>query len=160
MGSDTASISDSTFSNNQQTDPGGFTGGGMVLVDVSATLTNVTISGNTAAAANGGGGLVISARTPGTPSPGTVTIESSTIDGNTAVAGAGIFVSPDGPVTTVGSTILSNNTGSACDTTTPITDGGFNLLFNTSAGSCVFDAANDVTGADPGLGALTLNAAR
>jgi hypothetical protein len=158
VGSDTASISDSTFSDNEQTDPGGFTGGGMVLVDTSATLTNVTISGNTAAAANGGGGLVIARQTPGTPSPDTVTIESSTIDGNAATAGAGIFVSPDAAATTVVSTILSNSTGPACDTTIPITDGGFNLLFNTAAGSCVFDAANDVTGADPSLDALTVNA--
>ncbi len=155
VGADTASISDSTFSNNEQTDPGGFTGGGMVLVDTSATLTNVTISGNTAAAARGGG--IVVATTGQTPSPDTVTIGSSTIDGNTATAGAGIFVSPNAPVTTVVSTILSNSTGPACDTTTPITDCGFNLLFNADAGSCVFDAASDVPGADPVLAALTLN---
>jgi hypothetical protein len=149
-------ISDSTFSANQQTDGGGFGGGAIVTMDADITITNVTISGNTAAGSLGGGGILVFTG-GGTPSTNTVTVDSSTIDGNSAPAGAGLAVGANAAATSVGSTILSNNTGgTACDGT--ITDNGFNLLFNTTAGSCVFDAANDVTGANPELSALTLNA--
>ncbi len=158
-GTETTVISDSTFSANQQTgDAGG--GGGLGLVDVNATLTNVTVSGNTAAGGGsstvGGGGGIAVATQGMSASPAVVTIRSSTIDANTAEFGAGITFGVNAPVTSVVSTILANNVGPACDGT--ITDGGFNLLFNTDAGTCVLDAANDVTGADPELGALTLNA--
>ena len=94
-----------------------------------------------------------------TASPAAVTIVSSTIDGNAASPGAGLVVGTNAPSTSVASTILSNNTGGpGCNGA--ITDAGFNLLFNTAAGSCVFGASSDVTGADPGLGALTLNRPR
>ena len=158
-GTETTVISDSTFSANQQTgDAGG--GGGLGLIDVNAALTNVTVSGNTAAGGGGstvgGGGGIVVATQGMSASPAVVTIRSSTIDANTAEFGAGITFGVNAPVTSVVSTILANNTGPACDGT--ITDGGFNLLFNTDAGTCVLDAASDVTGADPDLDPLTLNA--
>jgi hypothetical protein len=158
-GTETTVISDSTFSANQQTgDAGG--GGGLGLVDVNAALTNVTVSGNTAAGGGGstvgGGGGIVVATQGMSPSPAVVTIRSSTIDANTAEFGAGITFGVNAPVTSVVSTILANSTGPACDGT--ITDGGFNLLFNADAGTCVLDSANDVTGADPGLAALAVNA--
>jgi predicted outer membrane repeat protein len=156
----TTSISDSTFSGNLQTTANGIGGGAILTIDVDTTLSNLTITGNSSAndPDNGGGGGGILVFTFGSsPSSNTVRVESSTIDANSAASGAGIRVVANAAATSVGSTILSNNTGgTACDGT--ITDNGFNLLFNTTAGSCVFDAANDVTGADPELSALTLNA--
>jgi hypothetical protein len=152
----TMSISNSTFSANQETASGFFSSGGGAIAtsDADATISNVTINGNTAAGRDGGGGILI--QTFNAPSTNTVSVESSTIDGNSAPSGAGIAVGTDLPAPSVTSTILSNSAGPSCDGT--ITDNGFNALFNTTAGSCVFGASNDVTGADPQLSALTLNA--
>jgi predicted outer membrane repeat protein len=97
-------LTNSTISNNSA----GADGGGVNLYS-SAVIRNTTISGNTAQSA--GGGLVAYLDNPGT----TLLIENSTISGNTKTtasrAGGGMRISTDNPgnsVTIRDSTIVNN----------------------------------------------------
>ena len=87
------------------------------------TITNSTISGNTANGGNGGG--IVNA--------GTTTLTSSTIAGNSATGGAGGGIHNfSGTVTVRNSIIALNTASSAPDFNGALTSQGFNLIGNSS----------------------------
>ena len=93
--SGTVTVTDSTISGNTA-----FAQGGGINNTGTVTVTGSTISGNTATTANSGfGGGIFNVG-------GTVTVTDSTISGNTAFAGSGIY--NDGTVTVTDSTISGN----------------------------------------------------
>jgi uncharacterized repeat protein (TIGR01451 family)/CSLREA domain-containing protein len=127
----------STVSTNNAS--GATSDGGGIYNAGSVTVTNSTISDNTAT--NSGGGIFNS-------SGATATSTNATISNNN---GGGI-VNSGGGTATVTNTIVANNTGGNCTGT--ITSGGNNL---DSGNSCGFATADDITGQNPLLGALTNN---
>jgi CSLREA domain-containing protein/uncharacterized repeat protein (TIGR01451 family) len=122
-------------------------GGGIAHTGGALTMSNVTISGNSA---NGSGGGLSYTRVASPPLMTNLTIAGNTAGGagqQVAVQGA----SGAGPrfanVIVSGATPAANCSG-------PITSEGANLDNGTS---CGFAGANDQTGVDPQLGALTDN---
>jgi hypothetical protein len=127
----TATIEDSTISDNAALEQAGVGGG--LYVDGGVTLTNSTISGNFAAGVYGlGGGLFLYR--------GAATLIDSTVSGNRAdscqacwgeggsgggifAAGAGMNRGPDAVVALVHSTVAENRAAGPFDLMTP--DGGF-----------------------------------
>ncbi len=159
-------------------DNGTFGGGGIRagVGSTTATVTNSTISGNSAGLVPpggiGGGGIAAT---------GPTTIKNSTITGNTAGAfgGGGIAIGVPGSVTLVYTTVVDNTApdganvksvggplisfgsvvalphGSGNCSTTATTSNGYN--FSDDA-SCGFTAATDTqNGGNPNLGALANN---
>jgi len=112
------------------------------VLEGSLTITNSTISGNTATI-EGGGFFNI----------GSVDISSSTISGNTSSDGAGGIANVDGAVAIV-NTILADNTGGDCSGVA-VTSNGHNL---DSDDTCGLAGTGDQSGVDPLLAALALNA--
>lgn len=110
----------------------------------AATLTNVTISGNTSA---GNGGGIFNGVTGST-----TTVTSTTIVENTADDGGGIG-SFTGTVT-VGNTIVANNSSPNCNTIAAVDSMGHNLE---SDDTCDFDQSSDLINTDPFLGPLQDN---
>jgi uncharacterized protein DUF4347/polymorphic membrane protein len=102
----TATITDSTIRDNEVTNYGG---GGIYNYDGTLTISNSTISGNTAA--RSGGGIFNYSYYSGSP---TVTITNSTISGNTAArSGGGIFnysYYSGSPTVTITNSTISGNT--------------------------------------------------
>jgi hypothetical protein len=92
-------ILNSTIANNSTATTNG---GGIEVINGSATITNTTISGNTAGGGSLGGGVRIGA------SGDSLTIRNSTITGNSATTGAGISIGA-GPTVTLSSTIVAGN---------------------------------------------------
>ena len=139
-------ITGSTFSNNHIIGPSPTGGGGIGFFNLTANITNSTISGNTSAS-NGGG--IRSYRT-------TLTISYSTIASNTTNAnGGGISRLDSGSVTFLG-TIIGNNTasGSGPDLSgTAFISGGYNLIENTSGATISGTLTGNITG-DPMLDPL------
>jgi hypothetical protein len=122
-------IERSTFSGNRA-----MQGGGGLLVPAPALLRNITVSDNSTSTGNGGGILLDGGETNGLPGhPADVTIENSTIVGNSAGDGAGttggafaggIYI--DSPSTQAGaiplqldSVLLADNTARSNDVITP-----------------------------------------
>ncbi|WP_372718456.1 DUF4347 domain-containing protein [Novipirellula sp.] len=107
------------------------------------SLTNVTISGNTAS--SDGGGLYTDTN---------ITITNSTITLNTGDKGGGIFNS--GAVVTISNTIVAGNTGvnGNADVMGAFSSNGFNLI--QTVGSAT-GFVSDVTGVNPNLAALANN---
>ncbi|MEZ4709298.1 MAG: tandem-95 repeat protein [Caldilineaceae bacterium] len=85
-------VNQATLKNGIASDGGGIHNRGTL------TVTDSTISGNTAT--HDGGGIYINS--------GTVTVTDSTISGNTAVSGGGIYNTNSGTVTVTNSTISGN----------------------------------------------------
>ena len=108
----------------------------------SATSTNSTISGNSAAT---GGGIA------GTPSASTLTVTNSTIAGNSA-SGSGGGISKSGTTVKLINTIVANNTGGDCSGA--MTSQGHNL---DSDNTCSLTQGTDLPNTDPLLGALQDN---
>jgi hypothetical protein len=125
-------ISGMTISNGNAV--GDFGGGILNDDDGNLTVTDSTISGNTADLDGGGidndgegnltvTGSTISGNTAGSDgggiqtdtTPGTVTVTDSTISGNTAERGGGIHNGDDGAVTVTGSTISDNTASGSFD---------------------------------------------
>ncbi len=129
--------------------------GGGILNESSNTLTvsNSTLSGNSANYA--GGGIHNN-------SPGTLTVSNSTLSGNSVTDvdyGKGGGISSNGGSVTLKNTIVANSpSGGSCYGT--ITNGGYNL---DSDGSCGFGTTNHSlsgttdTPLDPQLGSLANN---
>ncbi len=123
--------------------------GGGLFNSGTATLTNCTISGNTASGKGGG-----------FSSSGTGTLINCTISGNTASNGGGMFIGSD--TTTLGNTIVAGNT-----TTLPtigdvqgvVTSQGNNLIGNTdgSSGWVASDEQHQLLPLNPQLEALADN---
>jgi predicted outer membrane repeat protein len=113
---DTVTISGLTITGGNNAFGGGINNAGTL------TLTNSTVSGNTASGLGGGimnlGTLIITSSTitgntatagGGIRNDGTLTITSSTISGNTAFVGGGIY--NFGPLTITSSTVSGNTAG-------------------------------------------------
>lgn len=97
-----------------------YTGGG-ILNNGNLTLENVVITGNTTTAGGFGGGVLTQNGSTGTAS---LWLINSTVDGNHAMHGSGLYLSVvGGDVEIVGSTI-SNNIGLGLSTSTYSAGGG------------------------------------
>ncbi len=118
----------------------------------SLTLSNSTISGNSASSTSIGGGLVSAYST------GSLFINNSTISGNSAGQYGGI-VDFDGVVTLRNSLIGDNidTFGSPDCFGTHLTSAGYNFIENITGCTIVGDTTGNVTGIDPQLGALASN---
>jgi hypothetical protein len=98
----TLTVSNSTISGNSA-DGYASSGGGVLLQGGTLTVSNSTISGNSADGyASSGGGI---------EAGGTLTVSNSTISGNSAVGGGGIFTS-DSSLAVTNSTISGNSVSS------------------------------------------------
>ena len=132
--------------------------GGAVFNDGTATLRNVTISGNQAT--NNGGGLYNS---------GTATLNNVTIVENTADSdqdgtgnGGGIFIQAG--TVTVSNSIVGDNRDQSTggnprhpDCSGTLTSGGYNLIENVDGCTIAGVAAGNITGKDPQLFPLADN---
>jgi hypothetical protein len=109
------------------------------------TLTNVTISGNTAI---GGGGIL---------NQGPLTLTNVTITSNTATGsptnGGGFFTGSPTDLVELKNTIVANNTGGNCSGLSPVSL-GHNL---DSDGTCDLSSLGDLPNTDPLLGPLQDN---
>jgi len=164
----TLTVNSSTFDDNTAT-----TGGGAIEVQTTgtgtagSTITNVTITANSAlnnAGANGGG---IDAPATFT---GSLALLNDTINGNFATNGGGIFWAGAAGSLSLKNTIVARNTASTAgpDANNPagtFTDLGGNLIgiAGTGSGNTGFTAATTQTGTtssplDPLLGPLASNA--
>ena len=104
-------------------------GGGIYTVVGTLTVTNSTISGNTASR---GGGIFNNG--------GTVTITNSTISGNTAqFRGGGIAATPAARCRARNTIIALNTSANGPDVYGPLTSEGFNLIGN-DAGATIAPA--------------------
>ena len=160
------SVAGSTFSANQADQ---FGGAGALQSKYTVSLLNSTISGNSSGDLNGGFALYSSAAGPirgdgtrGVPSP--VTIEFTTVTGNTAVDIGGIGISSDLSATIVASVIAGNTATTDPDIgfqpgPTTTADVSVSLIgVDTSSGTLTFDAASAaLLGQDPLLGPLADN---
>src|SRR5690606_23161142 len=109
------------------------------------SLTNVTISGNTAATL--GGGL---------QSQSATAIVNSTIAFNTGQNGAGLNISGGGTLTLLNSIVASNTRSNL--TTNNVSGNVASLGYNISSdGTASLSAAGDQSGVDPQLAALASN---
>ena len=135
---------------NATVSPGG--GGGIFFSNSSLTLTNSTVSGNSAKA--DGGGLF--SYMPGSSAMLTaVTIASNTpdSDGTGGGSGGGLYIY-NGTVTLVGS-IVADNTGAECYRSAgSLVSSGYNL---SSDASCELDGPGDLPSTLAGLGPLADN---
>ena len=126
-------------------------GGGGIFNNGTLTVTNSTLSNNTANNAGVGGG--------GIYNDGTLTVANSTLSNNSAgFDGGGIYIVTGG--ISVAATIVTDSAGRDCfdggyEGGSSITDAGYNL---DSDGTCGFSGANhSQSGVDPDLGALQAN---
>ena len=94
----TLTLTDSTVSGNTATGPYAY-GGGVTNYEGTLTLINSTVSGNSAAR---GGGIM-------NYSNGTLTLTDSTVSGNTATSGGGINTSGTVTLTLINSTVSGNS---------------------------------------------------
>jgi CSLREA domain-containing protein len=95
------SVSDSTFSGGTVSILAGL-GGGIWLETSSGSISNSTISGNSAGK-NGDGGAIFDGG-------GDLTLDSDTITSNVAKAGSALFTDASGQLVTVRDSIISHNT--------------------------------------------------
>lgn len=160
------SVARSTFSANQADQ---FGGAGVLQAKYAVSLSNSTISGNSSGGLNGGFALYSSAAGPqrgdctrGDLSP--VTIEFTTVTGNTAVDIGGIGISSDVSATIVASVIAGNTATTDPDIgfepgSTATADVSVSLIgVEPSSGTLTFDAASAaLLGQDPLLGPLADN---
>jgi uncharacterized repeat protein (TIGR01451 family) len=158
---------------------GGFGGGaglgGALFNDAggAATISDSTLSGNTAQ--GGAGGPAYGTGGPGSAGSGlggaafnrsgTLTIPNSTLSGNTANQGGGVYDLGDagpGPVN-LRDTIVANSANGASDFQSAAINGGSvtttgtNKLIRTNPAAGGFTGANTITGQDPLLGPLPNN---
>jgi hypothetical protein len=129
-------------------------GGGISNSGGTVTLTNSTVSGNSATAGLEGGGIV-------NFNGGTVTLTNSTVSDNSALFGGGGIFNVGGAVTLRNTILAGNSASTGPDCVGTLTSGGYNLLGNDSG--CVFTpATGDQVGTaaspiDPTLGPLQDN---
>jgi CSLREA domain-containing protein len=127
--------------------------GGVYSFGEAATISDSTISGNTAT--GGTGGAVNS-------NGGPLAVRDSTISGNSADSGGGIYSFGTTPDPALANTLVANNTAG---TGPDLLGGGgdvfnasFSLIENTSGATVVSTVAgSNITGQDPKLGPLANN---
>ncbi len=155
-------IASSTISGNSAgtlatSDGGGIEAFAPPMTCNAITLTNDTITANTAV--NGGGYYGAGCTAPTV----TTALKFDTISANTATnnAGAGNIETIDASKLTLADSIVANGSASGgaatnCLVTGPgtLTSGGYNLIDNTNCGS---PAATDIIGHNPQLGSLANN---
>jgi len=155
----TIDISDSTLSANTAT-----TGhGGGISIDSDAnntvTLTNVTLSGNHATFGTGGGIYSdVGYKTPLPNGVGSLTIESSTIAGNTAYDTGGVLAAANSNGVALHNTIVAN-TATGAGAASVNVHGTFTANFNffsDTAGATLNTTGGNLSG-NPLLGALGVN---
>jgi hypothetical protein len=131
------------------------------------TLTDSTVSGNSAGCCGWAGGITntstltitdstISGNNPdGIVNHGVTTIIASTISGNTGIGMYG----GSGATATLGATIVAGNTGGNCFAydAASLSSAGYNLTNDTNGTACNFNAATDLVNKIPLLGALANN---
>ncbi len=129
---------------NSQADYGA---GAAVGAGGTLTLTNSTISGNTA---NKSGGAIADGS-----NGGEVTLQHATLASN--VGGSGVDLISNTSVLTVSNSILADNGVNDCvvGSGVTLTSGGYNLVENPN--TCTFSGTGDLTGVDPVLEPLALN---
>jgi CSLREA domain-containing protein len=136
--SGTASITNSTISGNSAGSGGG------VVVSGIASIINSTISGNSAGSGGLGGGFFVT---------GIATIINSTISGNSAYHGGGVMCF-DGSSVSMGGTILDGNISSGgygpdcANQVATFNSLGYNMISDISSGGCLFSAIGDQTDTD------------
>lgn len=141
----------SLVANNSASGSGG-AGGGFRVVGGSASLVNVTVSGN---AASTGGGLAV---TSGTVDLGNVTVSDNRVVNGTG-HGGGLQVASGATVSARNSLLAENqdpNASAQPDCSGTLTSNGYVLLQSTVG--CLFETSTgDLTGIDPNLGPLSDN---
>ena len=142
----TLTVTNSTLTANSATSGNGNSGGGINNNGGTLTVTNSTLSGNSAIAS--GGGIF---------NNGPLTVTNSTFSGNSATSGGGIFnYSGTARLT---NTIVAGNTGSSgLNLNGTFTSGGHNLIGTTSGSTGITNGTNgDIVNPNPLLGALSDN---
>ena len=125
-----------------------FDGGAIRVIGGTTSLTNVTVSGNTAGASGGsgdGGGIVVN-------SGGSLIVNHSTFADNEARSGSGGGLQVDsGGTVTISNSIFANNRSASGgnDVDGDIVNGGFNIIEDRSG--FITSSAGPVFGADPEL---------
>jgi len=133
----TATVDASTLSDDNADDGGG------IYNEGTMTVTDGTLSGNSAAGDDGGGGIL---------NYGLLDVTASTLSENDASdMGGGIF---NGGRTSMAATVVADS-GQAGDCSGSITDAGYNLDDDGSCGFSVTDHSQ--SGVDPDLGPLQNN---
>jgi len=137
----------STICNNNATVGSNRYGGGILCNSGTLTLTNSTISGNSAV--GGGGGIIDGA-------VATITINQCTITGNTSTNGGG-GIQLENSTANIKNTILADNSGGGGNNFSgggSLNSQGYNLENETEAG---FTAPGDLQNANANLAALADN---
>ena len=140
--------------------------GGAIFNSGTLTLSNVTLSGNSAlvpspapcGACSGNGGAIFNCSTPGyspCTATGTLTLTNVTLSGNSAPAGAGGGLSSNSTFTLQAS-IVSNSTGGDCALVAPanLTSKGGSVADDNT---CNLTGPNDLPNTNPMLGPLANN---
>lgn len=131
--------------------------GGGAIFEGTATLENVTISGNTTV--QDGGGVYVAS---GTLTSNNVTIADNTADadGNGSGDGGGIFAA-SGSIVKLANTVVGGNTDNerrgAPDCAGAVESQGFNLIAETGGCTLAGDLTGVITGRDARLGPLRPN---
>jgi predicted outer membrane repeat protein len=149
---------------------GSATNGGGILNDGTLTVTNCTLSGNSASSAGGGidnaGTLMITNCTisgnssasgdgGGIWNGGTLTVTNCTISGNSSASGDGGVDNKAGTVSLANTIIATNTAPMGPEVDGAVTSRGFNLIGNSSGGSGF--VASDLLNVNPLLGPLQNN---
>jgi len=134
----TLTVTNSTLSGNSAV----FDGGG-IYNDGTLTVTNSTLSGNSAPSGDGGGII----------NHGTLTVTNSTLSGNSATSGGGVY--NDGTAIIANTIIAKNTAPTGPDVGGPVTSEGYNLIGNSSGGNGF--VAADLLNVNPLLGPLQDN---
>ena len=134
-------LTNSTLSGNSAFEGGGIQNDGMM------TVTNSTFTGNSATSGDGGGIV----------NYGTVTLTNSTLTGNSAASlGGGIY--NIGSTVTLTNTIVAGNTASGLpDLAGTFTSGGHNLIGTTNGSGITNGTKGDIVNNTPLLGSLSSN---
>lgn len=142
----------STFNNNKAGSAGGTNSGGAFEIGGTVSLTNSTVTGNSAT--NFGGGV----------DANTVKLAYTDVDGNTGAHGSNVSVGRAGSLS-IFATVISNPLGGSTNCNYPgtptATSSGYNYVSDTSCfpGGGAVAAATDkiVPGGDPQLGPVANN---
>ena len=159
------SITNCVLANNVANGGGAIfnSGFGLSPASITAQIVNCTLSGNSAAQANGFGGAIFTGSSDATfPGNYRIVLLNSTLNGNSASLGGAIYISDSTSPVRLGSTILNqgasggniqNSYGNGANIA--VTSLGYNL--SSDSGSGLLNNATDRVNTDPLLGPLQDN---